>query len=121
MRTATPAGRSLVTLHVSELSSLLAQCSVIMTALATESAGQGNIRRDKRIQMTRGYVEPPAADRAVVVPQQAALRRTGRLRTPPEPGTARPRASRRGVLGSAVSRPGCRPGAAQDPQPGPVP
>ena len=72
-------------------------------------------------KVPRGHLEPPAAHRAALVSQQAALRRPGCLCTPFEQGTSRARAPCRGVLRSAVPRPGSRAGAARDPQPGPVP
>ena len=72
-------------------------------------------------KVPRGYLEPPAAHRAAVVSQQAALRRPGRLRAPPEQGTLRARAPRRGVLRPAVPGTGPGPGAARGAQPGPVP
>ena len=45
------------------------------------------------------------ADRTAVLPQQAALRRPGRLRPPPQPGAGRARPHRRGVLRPALPRP----------------
>src|SRR5579875_1916574 len=72
-------------------------------------------------KVPRGLSEPSPAYRAAVLPQQTALRRPGCLRAPPEQGTRRGRASRRGVLRPALPRTRRRPAAAPAAEPGPVP
>src|SRR5260370_4419849 len=63
---------------------------------------------------------PPAAGRAAVLPEQAALRRPGYLPAAPVPRAGRARPPRGGVLRPALPRAGAAPAAAHAAQPRPL-